>query len=80
MGLFSKQRDPARMYPILMELFVVWGDEPDTRFGQLLSNFEHYVRTVRDRDIFNVEDDEMRVMIREYKQYKDTARPKREAV
>lgn len=59
-------RDINRIKPFVEELEKVWGEVPDWRFGQLMSNFLGFVVAKTRRDIFFIEDDEMLEMVKGY--------------
>ena len=52
-------RDPRRIAPIIARLLKLWGQNPDWRFCQLISN----LHGVGQQDIFYTEDDELDQMI-----------------
>ena len=54
-------RDINRIEPLLKEFEELWKQYPDLRFGQLV-----YILTY-DKDLFNIEDDEMLKLIQNRK-------------
>ena len=60
-------RDRDRIYEVMSELNELWGKYPDMRLGQLL-----YCITQKDgdRDIFNIEDEELVSMARAWNSQK----------
>lgn len=58
-------RDPNRIFPFIVRVGMAWSKVPDQRFGQLLSNFFHWL-SENGYDPFYMEDDEM---IQKYEAY-----------
>lgn len=57
-------RDPTRIKPLMQKLAHMWQQHvPDWRFGQLMSNFLGFVVAETNRDIFFIEDEEMKNLI-----------------
>lgn len=51
-------RDPVRIYPFTAELIRIWGENPDLRFGQLMTLLLEKVEE-SGKDPFYLEDEEM---------------------
>lgn len=52
-------RDASRIKPLLERLAAAWERNPDLRLGQLIYN------ATRNRDLFNIEDDDLLEVIEE---------------
>lgn len=50
-------RNPERIYPFVNRIAVAWSKMPDQRFGQLISNFFHWLDG-QQKSYFYMEDDE----------------------
>ena len=60
-------RDPKRIKPFCDELQKKWMERiPDWRFGQFMSNFLGYVVEQTRRDIFFIEDYEMKELLEKF--------------
>lgn len=57
-------RDKNRIEPFLKQLQILWEQNPDLRFGQLIYTLNQRLR--KDGDTFNVEDDEYLEQINKY--------------
>lgn len=53
-------RSIERIHPFIERIENIWKTEfPDWRFGQFIYNFEYYLRSEKNIDIFTVEDDKL---------------------
>lgn len=52
----SALRNPARMYPLLAEIWKLWAKHPDQRFLQLVCNLP-YLLDFPEETLYYVEDD-----------------------
>ena len=60
-------RDPKRISNFCVELGCIWQENfPDWRFGQVMSNFERWLKEIKNVDIFFLEEDEFMALFREF--------------
>lgn len=59
-------RDVNRMEGFLQEIKKIWEQYPDLRFGQMITDFEYYVKTKGINDLYYLEEDEFLKLLEEY--------------
>lgn len=60
-------RSKDRIAPFLDEVRKVWETQlTDMRFGQLMLNLESYAQNKYERDLFNMEEDELLDLLKEF--------------
>lgn len=60
-------RSKDRIAPFLDEVRKVWETQlTDMRFGQLMFNLESYAQNKYERDLFNMEEDELLDLLKEF--------------
>lgn len=63
----KKSRDPKRIDKILKTLGLIWREEPDIRFFQLIYNLELNLKNELDKDdLFYLEDDKVKEFLDKY--------------